>query len=172
MQEWVTAVIGLAGAAVGAGAAMWGAQRAARASQETLAVQIRKEDERWKRDQRQVAYHALIRADMSCQQAAYDAAGVAADQLPPEWEAASEAARHESFAALSLIELCGPQSLLEAARELRDAADAMMLDHSVGAARRHHEALLAFRGEARRALGYESQPSPFRRGELPRLPPW
>jgi gas vesicle protein len=158
VQEWVTAVIGLVGAGVGAGAAMWGAQRAARASREALAVQIRKEDERWKRDQRQVAYHALITADMSNQQAAHAAWGFPADQLPPEVEAACDAARRESFAALSLIHLCGPESLLNAAEELRDAGDAMLLDSGLNAARRHKAALVAFRSEARRVLGYESMP--------------
>ncbi|MDN3249733.1 hypothetical protein [Streptomyces sp. ZSW22] len=123
-------------------------------------MQIRKEDERWARDQRQAAYHALVQADMAHQAAAYAVTGLSGTHLPSEVEAACDAASHEGFAALSLIELCGPPSILDAARELRDAGDAMMRDHGVGAARRHNAALLAFRAEASRALGYESAQPP------------
>jgi hypothetical protein len=118
-------------------------------------VQVRKEKERWARDQRQAAHHAMARP-MAHQAASYAATGLSGAHLPSEVEAACDAASHQGVTALSLIALCGPPSVLDAARELRDAGEAMMGDHSVGAGRRHNAALLAFRAEAGTALGYES----------------
>ncbi|MFJ8364309.1 hypothetical protein, partial [Streptomyces sp. NPDC093984] len=157
------------GAGVGAGAAMWGAQRAARVSQEAQAVQIRKEDERWKRDQRHTAYQAMIRADMMQTSAAEAVLGeihTPSDSLTREQEARCAKAHEEAFAALSLIELCGPQSALTTARELDAAGYEMMqvyafprsqdnfMDAGAAAYGRHRDALRAFRDAARAALGY------------------
>jgi hypothetical protein len=156
VQEWVTAVIGLLGTVVGAGAAMWGSRIAARTSQEAVAAQIRKEDERWVRDQRQAAYHALIKAERAQQRAADMAMGLSGTVVTAEVQAAFDAASHESFDALALIQLCGPPAVLEAAGEMREAGDEIMRDHGLDAARRHAAAVRAFHAEARRALGYES----------------
>lgn len=171
VQEWATAVIGLLGAGVGAGAAMWGAQRAARVSQEALAVQIRKEDERWMRDQRQAAYHAMIRGDRLQTMAARELQTKRdgpSNVLPPELETVWEKAEEETFAALSLIELCGPQPVLDAARELYEAGRDLIIewswprrprDEDVSRIRAAHQrqqaALEAFRVAAREALGYD-----------------
>lgn len=169
MGEWVTAVIGLLGAVVGAGAAMWGAQRAARASQEALAVQVRKEDERWMRDQRQAAYHAMIRADMTITTVSRAVRGMGDERtgrLTPELDAMWKEARGEAYAAMSLIELCGPQLVLDAARELWFAGDGLVSAssmptepesddlQSLTAVTRHLRAMTAFRGAVRGALGY------------------
>ncbi|SOE31764.1 hypothetical protein SAMN05442782_8697 [Streptomyces sp. OK228] len=150
---------------------MWGAHRAARVSQEALAVQVRKEDERWQREHRQTAYQALIRADMMM-----EAAGRAVDgktnpengKVPPElltvWQEAEEA----SNAALSLIELCGPTSILAPARELHRAGGFQTwlktlppkedrqegLDDRLNAYSNQKDALEAFRVAAREVLGY------------------
>ncbi|MFJ7090389.1 hypothetical protein ACIQWL_08990 [Streptomyces mirabilis] len=168
MGEWVTAVIGLLGAGVGAAAAMWGANRAARVSQEALAVQIRKEDEHWMRDQRQAAYHALIRADTMQQEAAIALQGQRGEDgdVSAELREVEDAAHREMFAALSLIELCGPQPVLEAARELKEAGSRMVMIfswRSESARSKRHDtyerqrvALDAFRSAAREALGYGS----------------
>ncbi|MFF1468026.1 hypothetical protein [Streptomyces mirabilis] len=169
MQEWLTAVIGLLGAGVGAAAAMWGAHRAAVAGQEALNVQVRKEDERWRRDQRVTAYQSMIRADMTTIQVGRDLSeqgGATGIELTPEQMAMLKEAEGEAFAALSLVELCGPYEALKAAREL-DFAGAtlshtfrMTRDARVGGFDmvetygRHQEALKAFRGAAREALGY------------------
>ncbi|MFC7989475.1 hypothetical protein ACFUV2_09240 [Streptomyces pilosus] len=171
MQEWIAALVGLLGAAVGAGAAMWGAHRAARASQEALAVQVRKEDERWRRDQRHTAYQAMFRADMAQQAAAKAVIGerhTHDDELSPELKALITEAHEEALAALSLIELCGPLPVLETAEELEKAGLELMQVYSFPrsqenftsaaqrATARHWAALKAFRTAARDALGYSN----------------
>ncbi|WP_190134120.1 hypothetical protein [Streptomyces longispororuber] len=163
MNEWLTAVIGLLGAGVGAGAAVWGAARSARAGREALALQRRHDDARWMREQRQAAYHAMIRADMMQTEAAYTVLGHREDDdWPPEVRARQHEAHYEAVAAESLIELCGPPDVLEAARELRKAGDLMVMewgsggpmDRTVDAEQRRARALAAFREAARRTLGY------------------
>ncbi|MEU3290494.1 hypothetical protein [Streptomyces longwoodensis] len=167
MNEWLTAVIGLAGAAVGAGAAAWGARLSTRASLDMFVVNVQREDERWMREQRQAAYHAMIQADMGLMNTALKLEGKGNEnrRLPPELEPMQQAAAREAYAALSLIELCGPQSVLEAARKLHKWGNAL-----VGARAFVHcdnsgiqpgdvyawqqEALLEFRNAARAALGY------------------
>ncbi|MGV9290744.1 hypothetical protein [Streptomyces sp. NPDC003719] len=171
MQEWIAALAGLLGAAVGAGAAMWGARIAARSSQEALVLQIRKEDERWRRDQRHTAYQAMFRADMAQQAATKAVIGVRYthdDDLSPELKAQMAAAHEEALAALSLIELCGPLPVLEAAEELERAGHTLMQVYSFprsqenftseapAANARHWAALKVFRTAARDALGYSN----------------
>ncbi|MEU6394332.1 hypothetical protein [Streptomyces sp. NPDC046939] len=134
-------------------------------------MQLRKEDERWKRDQRHTAYQAMIRADM-----AHMAAGQAvrgervthADVLAPELVGQCERAQEESTAAVSLIELCGPLRVLEAARELHWAGEEVMHVFAFPTSQvgyesaesaviaRQYEAVKAFRSAARDALGYSA----------------
>ncbi|MEU0947669.1 hypothetical protein ABZ379_33955 [Streptomyces canus] len=138
-------------------------------SQEALAVQVRKEDERWMREQRQTAYHAMIRADMRQTTFAEAVRGQAtgwSNSLPPELTAEAKEVNGEAFAALSLIELCGPQSVLDAAKELyslggnmgyvysRPSDQTGETDPHYEVYSRHVDALKAFREAAREALGY------------------
>ncbi|MER6421158.1 hypothetical protein [Streptomyces sp. NPDC001137] len=168
MSEWVTAVIGLLGAAVGTGAAIWGAQRQAKASADVVAVQMRREDERWMRDQRQAAYHAMLQAEGAVDDAALALRTLltADHQVPPEQREITHAATRGAYAALTLIQLCGPQTVREAARRLRNTGDNLLEFHLRSAGRpeggpaltllaRGH-ALRDFQQAATEALGYDS----------------
>lgn len=138
-------------------------------SKEALVAQMRREDERWRRDQRHTAYLAMIQADMLQTAAAEAVLGerhTPSDSLTAEQEARCAKAHEEAWAALSLIELCGPQSALDAARELDAAGFEMMqvyafprsqdnfMDAGAAAYQRHTNALTAFRDAARATLGY------------------
>ncbi|MFJ2816117.1 hypothetical protein [Streptomyces sp. NPDC087294] len=167
MSDWVTAVFGLAGAGVGAGAAMWGAWRAARMSQEALAVQIRKEDERWIRDQRQAAYQAMLDADHHVHEAIMAASGNPDGGLEDV-----DAALKRSDRAARLIEIPGPHTVVDAATRLWSAhADWAVVEvrgregrlRYMEAMKRRREAVAAFRQAARSALGYAE----FDASELP-----
>ncbi|MFE7649898.1 hypothetical protein [Streptomyces phaeoluteigriseus] len=160
MSEWMTAVVGLAGAGVGAGAAVWGAQRAARASQEALALQVRKEDERWMRDQRQSAYQALLDADRDVHEAI---AANLREQGYQQSHSDVRAAIRTSSTAARLIEIPGPQSVVDAAQQLLIAQTSLANFLPLrpenarqwnAAMTRHREVSAAFRQAARRALGY------------------
>lgn len=170
MDEWMGALLGLLGAGVGAGAALWGARATTRASLEMFAVQLQRDDERWVREQRQAAYLAMIRSDMESTDVALKLEGKAGEdgRLPPDLEPLRQASGRESYAALSLIELCGPQPVLEAARELHKWGGTLISARAAvltgwafqpGVAfELQQEALQAFRRAAREALGYGADP--------------
>lgn len=161
VQEWVAAVIGLVGAGVGAGAAMWGAHRAARSNQEALAVQIRKEEERWQRDQRLAAYQALLDADHRVAEAAEVAIrhrDCPTTKMLAALRTASDMARRAAW----LIEIPGPQEVVDAAKRLTDVHHTMWAYQPVrpqglcqwtDVLQRHGEAQADFRRAARGALG-------------------
>ncbi|WP_449338802.1 hypothetical protein [Streptomyces chartreusis] len=83
-------------------------------------MQLQHEDARWIRDQRQAAYHAMLTASPKCVGAALDLEGTGTGEprLPPEFEAVRKAVSEASYTALSQAELCGPMSVVTAAREL------------------------------------------------------
>nr|WP_107908929.1 hypothetical protein [Streptomyces chartreusis] len=127
------------------------------------------EDQRWLREQRQVAYQAMFRADMMQVHASAAVMGKRDGNhaLPPELWAVFQAAEREALSAMSLIELCGPSSARLAAGRLQSAGYFLMAEKSsmrgvfsdaprLGElGHKHKEALEAFRKEARSALGFE-----------------
>ncbi|MFF3313171.1 hypothetical protein [Streptomyces sp. NPDC002952] len=167
MSEWVTAVIGLLGAGVGAGAAMWGAQRAARVSQEALAVQVRKEDERWRREHRRDAYQALLMADLQLTALAPVAwqARDGAAHLPREIADQVVRARREVYAAVTGVEITGPDAIAEAAGRLLETGTQLLgvwgfdraasVEDRGAALRQHEDARAEYRRAARAALEFD-----------------
>ncbi|MFD3585769.1 hypothetical protein [Streptomyces sp. NPDC058683] len=170
MGEWMSGLFGLLGAGVGAVAALWGAKATARSSLEIFSVQLRRDDERWIRDQRQVAYHAMLAASMECEKAGMELEGNAPNndpRLPPELEEVRQAAWGASYDALSLVELCGPARVVSAARKLHQhatrlvTARAYVLQDTSGIQPGEYSAwqqaaLRDFRAAARVALGYDA----------------
>ncbi|MGW3635612.1 hypothetical protein ACWD7F_36780 [Streptomyces sp. NPDC005122] len=171
MSDWVAAVFGLAGAGVGAVAAIWGANRAAKVSANMLSLQLHAEDRRWQRDQRQTAYQAMLEADLRVTAAvglAFEDRGEAGTP-PADMTEAAFATRRQVYAAASLIEIAGPQRVAAAARELLDSGSALVallpirpgtpLRERTRALLRHEELRSAFRQAAREVLGYIDNPA-------------
>ncbi|MFF1708190.1 hypothetical protein [Streptomyces sp. NPDC058252] len=172
MGDWIAAVFGLVGAVVGASAAIWGANRAAQMSANLLVVQLRAEDQRWQRDQRQAAYQAMLNADRRLTDACAVAVRNRGDEPPGIFDqiaAASEEARE----AARLLEIPGPQSVVDAATQLLVAENVLLAIQPIRtqdlrrwreALQQHQVVAAAFRRAARSALGYVDL-------EVPALPP-
>lgn len=171
MSDWAAAAFGLAGAGVGAAAAIWGANRAAKVSANMLSLQLHAEDRRWQRDQRQAAYQAMLEADLRVTAAvgsAFENRGEPGS-LPADMTEAALATRRQVYAAASLIEIAGPQRVAAAARQLMDSGSALVaflpvrpgtpLRERTRALLRHEELRSAFRQAAREALGYIDDPA-------------
>lgn len=168
MGDLTPAIFGLLGTAVGAAGAIWGARIAARASWKAVAAQQEHAVAHWQREQRRAAYSSLLAVlDQSLElEVDVNDAVIRERGLSEELIARLDAVLQETRAAVTLVDLCGPQSVREAAWALRDAArEALMAvthghestndmtEEIMAALRLRQTAHEAFRVAASQALG-------------------
>ncbi|MFI0086493.1 hypothetical protein [Streptomyces bobili] len=132
-------------------------------SADTLAVQVRAEDHRWQRDQRQAAYQAMLEADLRLTGVIGTFTTSGGSVVTDESRGLITTARGEVYGAVTLIEITGPQQVRTAAGLLLDSVSTLIAFQPVQRAqvnqwaralRRHEELRTRFRQAAREALGY------------------
>ncbi|MFC9268892.1 hypothetical protein ACFTXJ_14115 [Streptomyces zhihengii] len=129
MSEWMTAGAGLVGAALGAAGAVFGAGRAAKAALGQAELQQRHADDLWRREQRRVAYTALLEVleESVGLEPEINSAIVRTRGMPQELVARLNSVLQRTRAAATKVELCGPQEVSEAAGAVRAAAHAALM---------------------------------------------
>jgi hypothetical protein len=167
VNEWITVVVGLGSAAIGAAGGVLAASRGARASRDTRLLQEGHEQRSWVRDQRRDAFQALLTADLQLTALAPVAwqARDGADHLPHEVADQVVQARREVYAAVTGIEITGPDAVAKAAGRLLETASQLIgvwgfdraasADDRGAALRRHEDARAEFQRAARAALGFD-----------------